>query len=257
MKRFKHAVAIVAGSVILGLVAEAGAAEFSPRIEFSLGDKKANANTTVRVVLKQETGEEELNTVELRIPPGYNLATDQQLKHNELLAAGSIEIDAGPRCRPGGPPVGSAPVNVPVEVVEHDRTSAQIASGVEAVYFVDLEPVTRVVLEVTGNPNKGWKLAGFVPANENTCPPFTFDVTFRARAAESDTPIFTNPQFGGSYSFEAKFVGLQNSVSESKQTVTIEGPGPGGGEGTQTTGTKSCKGLKKKARKRCKKKLRG
>ena len=257
MKRFKHAIVLVAGAVILGLVAEAGAADFSPTIEYTLGDKKANANTTVRVVLKQETGEEELKTVELRFPAGYNLATDQQLTNNELLAAGSITIDGGPRCRPGGPPVGSAPLNIPVEVVEHDRTSAQIASGAEAVYFVDLEPVTRVELLVYGSPSKGWRLEGLVPANENTCPPFTFDITFRARSADSDVPIFTNPQFGGTYTVESKFVGLQDSVSESKQNVTIEGPAAGGGTSTQTTGTKSCKGLKKKARKRCKKKLRG
>lgn len=254
MKRFNHAIAIVSGAVILGLVAEAGAADFSPTIDFTLGDKTANANSTLRTMVKQDSGEEELKTVELRVPAGFNLATDQQLTNGETLGAGSIVIDAGPRCRGVGPL--SAPVTVMVTITEKDRNSAQIASGVEAVYFVDIQGVTSITLSVYGSASKGWRLEGPVPPNDNTCPPFTFDATFRARSSGSNTPILTNPQFGGDYTFEAKFVGLNNSVSESKSTVTIQGPSAGGGAGTQTTGTKSCKGLKKKARKRCKKKLR-
>jgi hypothetical protein len=254
MKRFKHAIAIVAGAVILGLVAEAGAFDFSPTIDFTLGDKKANVNSTLRVVVKQDTGEEELKTVELRVPAGFNLATDQQLTDGEVLGAGAITIDAGPRCRGLA---GSAPANIPVNIVERNRKSSEIASGAVAVYVVDLRPVTTIDLAVYGSSDKGWRLEGNVPPNDNTCPPFTFDATFRARAEDSGTPILTNPQFGGNYTFEAIFNGLQGGVSKHEQSVTIEGPSAGSGSGTQSTGTKSCKGLKKKARKRCKKKLRG
>ncbi|MGH2710790.1 MAG: hypothetical protein ACRDH9_06270 [Actinomycetota bacterium] len=252
MKRSKRALALVTGAIILGLVAEAGAFDFSPTIDFTLGDKKANVNSTLRTVVKQDSGEEELKSVELKVPAGFSLALDQQLTDGETLGAGAITIDVGPRCR--GVPAASAPANIPVNIVERNRRQPEIAADVKAVYVVDLRPVTTIDLLVTGSTDKGWTLFGNVPPNADTCPPFTFDATFRARAEDSETPILTNPQFGGDYKFEAKFVGLQGGVSDHEQTVKIEGPS-GGGSATQSTGTKSCKGLKGKKKKRCKKRL--
>ena len=255
MRRRTHRVALMAGVLMLALVGEAGAAaEFSPTIKFELLDRKANVNAQLRIAVSQDTGEEELKNVELRVPAGFNLAVDQQLTDGETLAAGAITIDAGPRCRGLA---GSAPANVPVNVVERNRRTSETQSGVVAVYVVDLRPVTTIELLVYGSSEKGWRLEGNIPPNDNTCPPFTFDATFRARAANSGTPIFTNPQFGGNYKLEAVFVGLQGGVSNLEQNVSIEGPSAGGGTGTQTTGTKSCKGLKGKKKKKCKKRLRG
>ncbi len=250
MRRRRHLIALMAGVVLLGLIGEAGAAaEFSPTIDFTLLDKKANVNAQLRIVVKQDTGEEELKTVELRIPPGFNLAVDQQLTDGETLAAGAITIDGGPRCRGLA---GSAPANVPVNVIERNRRSSEIASGVVAVYVVDLRPVTTIELLVYGSSEKGWRLEGNVPPNDNTCPPFTFDVTFRQRASVSGTPILVNPQYGGAYAFGATFVGLQDGISKSDQSVIIEGAGKPG-----ATATKSCKGLKGKKKRRCRKKLQG
>lgn len=257
MRRLKHVVAIVAGAVMLGLVAEAGAADFSPTIEFTLNDRKANVNSSLRTVVKQDTGEEELKSVELRVPAGFNLAVDQQLTNGENLGNGSINIDAGPRCRGAGPV--SAPLNnVPVTIKERDRTSAEIASGVQAVYIVDISGITSIPLSVYGNADKGWRLEGPVPPNDNTCPPFTFDATFRQRAAMSNTPILINPQRGGAYTFEARFVSLQNSVAELQQTVNIEGGGGAAATGTLTKAErKKCKKKSTaKARRRCLKKQR-
>ena len=253
MRRRKHVIALMVGVVLLGLVAEAGAAaDFSPVISFELGDRNANANTTLRAVLKQDNGEEELDKVELEFPPGFSLASDQQLSDGETLGAGVITIDIGPRCRALGP--ASAPATLQVTIKNQERTSAQIASGVQAVYLVDI-PRIPVPLLVYGSSSKGWRLEGQIPPSDDTCPPFTFDATFRARAATSNTPIIVNPQFGGPYTFGAIFTGRQRSVVESQQTVTIEGQQSGGG--TQTTGTKSCKRLKGKKKKRCKKRLQG
>ena len=251
MRRSKRALALVTGALLLGLIGEAGASqfEFSPTIDFTLLDKKASVNSELRVVVKQDTGEEELKTVELRVPAGFSLALDPQLTNNETLGAGSITIDAGPRCRGL---VGSAPANIPVTIKERDRTSAEKASDVQAVYVVDIQGVTSIPLSVYGNTDKGWRLEGPVPPNDNTCPPFTFDATFRARAQTSGVPIMVNPQYGGAYEFAAKFVGLNNSVSEHTQNVVIDGPTKPG-----QTVTKSCKGLKGKKKKRCKKKLQG
>lgn len=250
MRRRKNLVALMAGVVLLGLVGEAGAAaEFSPEITFSLLDKKASVNSQLRIEVKQGTGEEELKTVELRVPAGFSLAGDQQLTDGETLAAGAITIDAGPRCRGLA---GSAPANVPVNVIERNRRSSEIASDVAAVYVVDLRPVTTIELLVYGSSEKGWRLEGNVPPNDNTCPPFTFDVTFRQRASMSDTPILVNPQYGGAYEFSATFNGLQGGTSTIKQSVIVEGAAKPG-----QAVTKSCKGLKGKKKRRCRKKLQG
>jgi len=250
MRRRKNLVALMAGVVLLGLVGEAGAAaEFSPTIEFELLDKKANVNAQLRIAVAQDTGEEELKNVELRVPAGFNLAVDQQLTDGETLATGAIEIDAGPRCRGL---VGSAPGTVPVNVIERNRRSSEIASNVVAVYVVDLRPVTTIELLMYGSSDKGWRLEGNIPPNDNTCPPLSLDVTFLQRADMSDTPIITNPQYGGAYEFSATFNGLQGGTSTTKQSVIIEGAGKPG-----QTVTKSCKGLKGKKKRRCRKKLQG
>lgn len=257
MKRFKHAIAIVAGAVILGLVAEAGAADFTPTIEFTLGDLNASVNTSLRVVVEQDAGEEELQSVSLKVPAGFTLAVDQQLTDGETLGTGTIEIAAGP-C-----PVGGAPAIVPVDIIERDRTSAEQAQGVEAVYVVDLQPVTTIQLLVSGSTAKGWTLAGNIPSNAATCPPFTFDATFNKQAADSKAPILVNPSAGGTYEFAATFKGVGGGEITLTQKAEIKGPDGGGGGGSTITddnaaAKKKCKKIKnRKRRKKCLKKLRG
>lgn len=260
MRRPKLALALVSGVILLGLVAEAGAADFSPTIEFTLGESKANVNSTFRTIVKQDAGEEELASVELKVPAGFSLPTDQQLTNGERLGGGTIIIAAG-AC-----PSAGAPGTVPVNIVERDRTSSEIASDVVAVYVVDLRPVTTIDLKVSGSAQNGWSLVGAIPANPATCPPFTFDATFEKRAAASQTPILVNPTLGGPYKFSAIFKGVGGSAVTLEQIVTIEGPaGPGGDDGGGTitddntaAKKKKCKRIKnKKKRRRCLRKLRG
>jgi hypothetical protein len=255
MKRSKLTLALVAGTVLLSLVGDSGAADFSPTIEFTLDDNKALANPIVRVVVKQDTGEEELQSVELRVPAGFTLAGDAQLQDGEDLGEGTINIDVGPRC--AGAPAGSAPGTLPVSITERNRRANEIADNAIAVYHVDVS-VTSFDLVVKGNPDKGYTLAGPIPGNSASCPPFTFNARFFKKAASSGTAIFTNPQFGGSYTFEATFKGLQGGTSHTEQAVTIDGPSKSGDSGSTTDAKKKCKKIKnKKKRKRCLKKLRG
>ena len=258
MRRFKLALALISGVIVLGLVAEVGAADFSPTIEFTLGDSKANVNSTFRTIVEQDAGEEELASVELKVPAGFSLPSDQQLTNGERLGGGTIEIAAG-AC-----PAAGAPGMVPVNIIERDRTASEIASGVVAVYVVDLKPVTTIDLKVTGSAQNGWTLAGNIPSNPATCPPFSFDATFEQRAADSQTPILVNPTLGGDYKFSATFKGVAGSEVTLEQNVKIEGPaGTGGGGGTITDDDtaakkKKCKKIKnKKKRKRCLRRLKG
>lgn len=255
MKRSRRLLAFVAGAVLLGLVAEAGAADFSPTIEFKIGDPKVNLNSTLQAIVKQDSGEEELASVELKVPAGFTLAVDQQLTDGERLGTGTIVIAAG-AC-----PAAGVPGTVPVNIIERNRTSAEIVSGVQAVYVVDLKPVTTIDLKVSGSAADGWTLAGNIPANAATCPPFTFDATFQQRAQTSQTPIVVNPSLGGTYKLEAIFKGVGGSEVTLEQNVNIEGPSaPSGGTITDddAAAKKKCRRIKnKKKRRRCLRRLKG
>jgi hypothetical protein len=263
MKR-RRFVSLVALAVTLGLmgVEDAGAAEFTPTISFTLSDLKTGANPTLQIKLEQNAGEEELQDVQLELPAGFKLPTDEQIPNDSQLGSGQIVIQVGPGCRPGGPPGFYGPATVNVRILEKDRTSAEIADGGIAVWFVDLEPVTRVRLLVKGSPTDGYTLKGPIPPNDNTCPPFSFSATIN-KTAPNGTPLITNPATGGTYQLGATFTGLQGSTANIKQDVNIEGAGAGGGTTTTTTGKltkaekKKClKKKSKKARRACIKKQR-
>lgn len=211
---------ITAIAVAVGLLSPATAADFSPTISFDLSTKKVKANPAVGVVVQQDQGEEELATVILRFPKGFKLAKDGQLQNREQLGEGRISIHAGPRCNGQGPV--SAPVVVPVNIVERNRTTREVADGVKAVYVVDLRPVTTIDLLVKGSAKKGWTLTGAIPANNFTCPPFTFDATIFDQAESSDTKIIRNPAAAGKYVLSATFVGISGSKSTTKKTVKIK-----------------------------------
>ena len=222
MKRIRRAAALVAGALILGLVGEAGAMDFSPSIDFTIGDNRAGYPTSLRVVVNQEQGEEELGYAEIRIPAGFALATDEQLQNGEQIGEGIILIHGGPRCSGQAP--ASVPAQAPVKIYEHARTSKDIADGAKAIYFVDLEPVTRIRLQVKGSVDRGWVLEGQIPGNAQTCPPLTFDATFYKHASRSSAAILTNPRYGGAYTFGARFTGQQGTTIQLQQNVNIDGP---------------------------------
>jgi hypothetical protein len=232
-------------SLALVGVEDAAAAEFSPTITFTPSDLKTSANPSLQIKLEQNAGEEELQTVQLELPAGFKLPTDTQIPNDSQLGSGQITIQVGPGCRPGGPPGFYGPANIAVKIVEKDLTSAESAEGGVAVWFVDLEPVTRVRLLVKGSTTNGYTLTGNIPPNDNTCPPFAFSATIN-KTAPNGVPIITNPETGGTYTLGATFTGLQGSTAQIKQDVIIEGAGSGGG-GT-TTGS-----LTAAEKKKCKK----
>jgi hypothetical protein len=245
MKR-RRFLALVAMAVSLALVGveDAAAAEFTPTITFTPSDLKTSANPSLQIKLEQNAGEEELQTVQLELPAGFKLPTDTQIPNDSALGSGQITIQVGPGCRPGGPPGFYGPANISVKIVEKDLTSAESAEGGVAVWFVDLEPVTRVRLLVKGSTTNGYTLTGNIPPNDNTCPPFAFSATIN-KTAPNGVPIITNPETGGTYTLGATFTGLQGSTAQIKQDVIIEGAGSGGGT---TTGS-----LTAAEKKKCKK----
>lgn len=206
----------------LGLMADVAlAAEFTPTADFTLSSTRVRGNPEMTVAVAQDQGEEELKSVVLRMARGFRLARDGQLQNGEQLGEGDISIHAGPRC--AGAPVGSAPVNVPVDIVERDRTEQEREQGVKSVYVVDLEPVTTIDLLVRGSARNGWTLSGKIPANDFTCPPFSLEATFFRTAEESGTKVIVNPSAAGRYPLAITFRGLDGSRSTTTERFRIRG----------------------------------
>lgn len=212
------------GLLVVGLVAAAAApaagADFSPRTRFSFSARKTGANPTLKVVLRQEAGEEELAKVTLVLPAGFRLPRDRAIVNGEGLGSGQIEIASGPGCAGGS---GTAPAQVPVNIVERDRTAGERDKGVVAVWVVDLRPVTTVDLLIRGSASRGWRLSGKIPQNTLTCPPFVFRATIQRKSSVSKTALIRNPSAPGVYVLRAIYKSTEGSRDATSQRVLIRG----------------------------------
>lgn len=212
MKRSKKsALLTIAALFVFGQAVGAGAGvakqegDFSPKVKFELSDRKIKANPELTVSVEQDAGEEELADVRLTVPPGFKLPADAKIPNNDQLGSGQIFIAAGPGCNPNSPSdEPKAAIFAPATLREADRTQDQIDRGVYAVWVLDISGVTRVTLEVTGSTRAGFQLFGPIPQNDNTCPPFSFDMTVNSESA-SGVPILVNPKKPGKKTFLATF----------------------------------------------------
>jgi hypothetical protein len=212
-------VAAVAFAVPLAIGATASmAAEFSPSLKFSLKPAKVKKNSALRIKVSQDTGEQELGHVTLKVPAGFKLPLDGAIDNGDQLGVADLAIDVGGRCAGAGP--FSAPAMFPDRpIIEQDRTDEQSDRGVKAVWVVDLRPVTTIPLEVTGSARRGWKLDGDIPANQFTCPPLKFDGVIFKKSADGRVAITKNPAKPGTYVFK----GTLHS-QDSPTTKTIKTP---------------------------------
>lgn len=219
----RKALGSVAALLAVGLVlpATASAQDFSPKVKFSLSDTKVRANPEMAVHVEQDEGEEELKHVTLTVPKGFGLPSDEQVPDGEVLGEGEIVIAFGPGCRGLPPPTLPSPP-LPAELSERGRTDEEADRGVYAVWVLDISGVTEIVLEVTGSKRRGWKLDGDIPANADTCPPFSFDLTV-GQTSESGVKILTNPVKPGRYPFTATFLSQDSPAKRTiKQVVRIK-----------------------------------
>ena len=207
--------AIIGIALPLAMGATASSAgDFSPTLRFKVTPAKVKKNPELSIKLAQDTGEEELGHVTLRIPAGFSLPGDAKIENNDQLGSADLSIDAGPRCNGQ---VGSAPAMFPDRPInEQDRTDDQADRGVKAVWVVDLKPVTTIPLEITGSVRKGWKLDGDIPANQFTCPPLVFDGTIFKKSV-GGVPIVKNPRKPGRYAFKGTF---HSQDSPTVKTIT-------------------------------------
>ncbi|MEA2460060.1 MAG: hypothetical protein QOH90_237 [Actinomycetota bacterium] len=207
----------------LGMVTQAWAGDFTPKITFTLSDTRVNANPQMKVHLEQDDKEEELAHVTLSIPSGFKIPGDAKIADGDDLGSGQIVIDVGPGCNPSSPTdAARAPATLPATLTEQDRTDAQVDAGVRAVWHLSIQGVVNVDLAVTGNKTLGYKLDGDIPANDNTCPPFAFDLNVNSQSG-AGVPIIRNPGVAGPKTFKAKFQSQDSSaISVTKQVIKIK-----------------------------------
>lgn len=219
MRARRFAALFIVGLITAAAVPAVGA-DFSPTTRFSLGSRKARANPSLKVLLRQGAGEEELAKVTLVLPAGFKLPRDRAIVNGEALGSGRIAITSGPGCAGG---VGTGTATAPVRIVERDRTSGERARGVVAVWVVDLRPVTTVDLLVRGSVSRGWRLSGKIPQNQLTCPPFEFQATIQRKSSVSKTSLIRNPSLPGTYVLRAIYVSTEGSKDTTSQRIRITG----------------------------------
>lgn len=216
----------ILGATVVATVALAGTAiaGFSPKFSLELSDLKKKGNPALDIHLEFSAEDEEIGNFMMDIPRGFNIAHDDDIADDEAIGGGSVVIEAGPACRPGpegGIPV-SAPVTLDATIYERARTDAEADSGVHAVWLLDLEPLNRVRLLVTGSAKKGWHVEGAPTPSDNTCNPLTVDLTINDKS-ESGTPIVTNPKKKGKYTVIAKIVSQDSpAISTFKEKFKIK-----------------------------------
>ncbi|MBW3594988.1 MAG: hypothetical protein KY391_05365 [Actinobacteria bacterium] len=206
----------IVGVLSLGPIAHAG--DFTPTMTFKLSDTRVKANPQITITVEQDNNEEELATVTLKIPRGFKLPPDAKVPNNDQLGSGTINIHAGPGCRPGGIPDADAPITAPATLKEADRTDEQQDAGVYAVWVLDISGVTKVPLVITGSKAVGWTLVGEIAPNDNTCPPFSFELKVNSQST-SGVPILKNPRKPGKKVFKGLFTSADSPATYLQKSV--------------------------------------
>lgn len=216
---------LVSVAALMAIVLTAGAAlaDFSPKFTMELSDTKVKASPNMSFHMEFDAEDEEIGMFTARIPKGFNIATDEAIANDDVIGAGEVTISAGPGCRPG--PEGQIPVEVPVTLdatfVEKDRTDEEADSGVHSVWFLDLEPLNRVRLQVSGSVTQGWTVAGAPDPSDNTCNPLIVDLTING-VSEAGVPVITNPTKPGKYVFNAEIASQDTgTIAPFKQVFKI------------------------------------
>lgn len=208
-------------SIALGLAgaltAGVALADFTPEFDLTLSDKKVKGNPALDIHLAFDENDEEIGNFSMYIPKGFNIAADAKVPNDEEIGGGDITIEAGPKCTSGGQAPVGGPVPVSATIFEKGRTDEEVDAGVKAVWLLDLEPLNRVRLLVTGSKKKGWTVAGAPTASPHTCNPLIVDLTINAKS-ESGVPLVINSAVKGVH----KVVATITSQDSPETAVFVE-----------------------------------
>lgn len=222
---------LVAAAALAVLAAGSASAKFTPTFELEVKPTTVSANPTLTTKLRFAADDEEIGLFTLVVPPGYTIATDEQVPDvsrgpgrpsGDLVGSGTVTIDAGPGCHPSFPykPARTS-LTVPARIYERSVTADEKSKGAVAAWVLDLEPLNRVRLLVTGSPVKGYTMSGSPTPSDSTCNPLAVDLTING-VTEAGIKLLTNPAKAGPRTFRAvvQDQARKSSVSYSKVIVT-------------------------------------
>jgi hypothetical protein len=227
----KKSVLFVALALAASLLPSTAQAKFEPKFTVSLSDTKALGNPSMTFKLEFANDDEEIGNFIGYLPKGFDIASDEAIpattdaagrEKGEVIGGGEINIAGGPGCHPSFP-VKEAKASVPVSATfyERTRTDEEADSGVHAVWFLDIEPLNRVRLLVTGSKATGWKVEGAPSPSDATCNALSVELTIDAKS-ESGVPIVTNAKKPGAKKFMADIVSQDSpSIAHFEQLITI------------------------------------
>lgn len=201
----------LAAATALG-TAGAATAQFAPTFSLAVSPTKVSANPTFTTKLRFSAADDEIGLFTLNVPKGYVIAPDEAVPdvparpgrpQGDLLGSGSVTIAAGPGCRSAAfGPAGKAPVTIAAKIYERPVTAAEKGKGALAAWVLDIEPLNRVRLLVSGSTAKGWTVSGAPTPSDNTCNPLSVDLTING-VSEGGVKLLTNPSTPGPRTFTA------------------------------------------------------
>jgi hypothetical protein len=218
----KRKLAAVAFGSVLTLIGGVAWADFTPDFTMTLSDTKVLGNPQLDFHLEFDAEDEEIGNFKATLPKGFDIAADEDIPDNEEIGGGDITIEAGPGCNPASPS-DAIDTALPISATfyEKARTDEEIDQGVHAVWFLDLEPLNRVRLLVTGSKATGWTVEGAPTPSDWTCNPLVVDLTINAQS-ESGVAIVTNSKKPGSKVFTADISSQESpTVAHFEQVIKI------------------------------------
>lgn len=221
---YRRTLALAAALAVLG--AGSASAKFTPTFELEVTPTKVLANPTLTTKLRFAEDDDEIGLYTLIVPAGYRIATDEQVPDvsrgpgrpaGDLLGTGSVTIDAGPGCHPSFPvkPARRA-ITIGAQIYERTLTAAEKAKGAVAAWVLDIEPLNRVRLLVSGSPVRGYTVSGAPTPSDNTCNPLAVDLTING-VTQGGVKLMTNPAKPGPRTFKAI---IQNQDGTSSVTYS-------------------------------------
>ena len=212
-------------------VGGAAHAQFAPTFELAVSPTKVKANPTFETKLRFAESDAEIGLYTLKVPAGYVIAPDSAVPdvpgrpgrpQGDLLGEGSVTIAAGPGCRNASFGAAKRPVTIAARIFERPVSADEKAKGAIAAWVMDIEPLNRVRLLVSGSSAKGYTISGAPTPSDNTCNPLSVDLKING-VTEKGVKLLTNPATAGARTFTAVIQdqdGTQSATYDRTVTTT-------------------------------------
>ncbi len=211
----------VLGSLLVGVNPGRASQPFSPTLAVSPSSIVPGASASITLTSTVPDDDHALDSVNLILPPGWGIASDQQVPDGDVVGTAVIEADLG--CDGSADPpltwtLKDISTGTPSVRAEWRATSGS-TSWVWRVVVDDLQSGETELSIILGNASMPTPI----------CAPQTFTLTINESSSPSNSALLTNPSQGANYVWSAIYVsvGLQHVTSDSV-AVFVGVPCPSG-----------------------------